>query len=383
MTMGVDLGVLTVTVASGDGVTEITAPAGGPRAGIRAALAAARPRGELCLAVPELWLSGEVTGASQLEDLRYECEDLAGVGPVAWTGQLAAVAALAAKQRGSGRYLVCDVGGSGVRAGMFVVSDGTVEIVATHAAEGGGWRDFDTAVRARVPAGLPGTWYAQAAEQGPRDSYVLEDAARAPDENGDTRVYRISGPGGTTDLSARDVIDSFAPARQRLRAAIEAVRGAGPSGTVVLTGGLSWLPLTARAVAEVAGAPPLLAGLDAAARGALMFAVGEARLAPPTERPAVSVPAHAIRDGLLEEVNVPLPWTAPFAAVPDGALLIDRHELDLTVAGQPRTARLPGLAPGPHRVGLRPAWPGSGVLVVRPVQGDRAHVIPLASLPAR
>ena len=72
----------------------------------------------------------------------------------------------------------------------------------------------------------------------------------------------------------------------------------------------------------------------------------------------MTVPAHAILyDGLLEEVSVPLPWTAPFAALPDGALLIDRHELDLTVAEQPRTARLPGLAPGPHRVGVRPPGP--------------------------
>ena len=370
-------------VAAGDEVTAVPAPVGGPRAGIRAALAAARTRGGLCLAVPETWLSGEVTGASELEDVRHECEDLAEAGPVTWTGQLAAVAALTAQQRGHGRYLVCDVGGSGVRAGIFVVSDGTVGIVATHAAEGGGWRDFDTAIRARVPAELPGTWYEQAAVQERRASMVLEDAAHAPDDIGDTRVYRISGSSGDTDLTARDVTDSFAPTRQRLRAAIAAVREAGAPGTVVLTGGLSWLPLTARAVAEAAGAPPFLASLDAAARGALLFAGGEARLTPPAERPAVTVPVHAIRDGLLEEVSVPLPWTAPFAALPDGALLIDRDELDLTVAGQPRTARLPGLAPGPHRVGVRPTWPGAGVLVVRPVRGDRAHVVPLASLAVR
>ena len=78
-----------------------------------------------------------------------------------------------------------------------------------------------------------------------------------------------------------------------------------------------------------------------------------------------------------------LPWTAPFAALPDGALTIDRDELELIVAGQPRTARLRGLVPGPHRVGVRPAWPGPGVLVVRPVTGDSAHVVPLASLTAR
>ena len=190
MTLAVDIGALTVKVAAPDGVTTVPAPSGGPRAGARAALAAASARGGLCAAVPEAWLTGEVGGASLREDVRHECEDVAGAGPVTWTGQLAAVAALTAKQHGRGRYLVCDVGGSGVRAGLFGVSDGTVEIVATHTADGGGWRDFDAAVRSGIPAGLPGTWYEQAVRQGPRASMVLEDAAASPEEFGDTRVYR-------------------------------------------------------------------------------------------------------------------------------------------------------------------------------------------------
>jgi len=305
---------------------------------------------------------------------------VARAGPVTWTGQLAAVAALTAKERG--RYLVCDVGGSGVRAGLFEVADGTVSIEATHAEDGGGWRDFEAAIRSGLPAGLPDAWYGQAVAQEGRASMVLADAAAAPEEFGDTRVYRISGPAGDVDLAARRVIDSFAPTRQRLQTAIQAVTGAGRPDDVVLTGALSWLPLAAQAIAVAVGTAPKVAGCDAAARGALLFARGEVRLAPPADNQTVTLPAHRIRDGLLEEFSVTLPWTAPFAALPDGALTIDRDELELIVAGQSRTARLRGLVPGPHRVGVRPAWPGPGVLVVRPVAGDHAHVVTLASLTA-
>jgi hypothetical protein len=383
MTLGVDLGALTVKIAADGEVADVPAPAGGPRAGIRAVLATASPRGGFCVAIPDAWLIGDVAGASLQEDVRHECEDVAGAGPVTWTGQLAAVAALTAKQRGPGRYLVCDIGGCGVRAGVFEAADGNVEIVATHTADGG-WLDFDAAIRSGAAARLPATWYEQAAGQERRASMVFEDAAASPEESGDTRVYRISGPAGHIDLRARHVIDSFAPTLERLRTAIGAVTGTGlPADGVVLTGALSWLPLVARAIFDAVGAAPVVAGLDAAARGALLFARGEARLAPPAECQSVTLPAHRIRNGLLEECSVTLPWTAPFGTPPDGALTIDRDELELTVAGQSRIARLPGLVPGPHRIGVRPTWPGPGVLVVRPVTGDNAHVVPLATLTAR
>lgn len=382
MTLAVDLGALTVKIATDDEVASVPAPSGGPRAGIRAALATASPRGGFCVALPDAWLTGDVTGASLQEDVRHECEDVAGAGRVTWTGQLAAVAALTAKQRGRGRYLVCDIGGCGVRAGMFRVGDGNVEILATHTADGGGWRDFDAAIRSGVDARLPATWYEQAAGQERRASMVFEDAAAFPEESGDTRVYRLSGPADHIDLTARNVIDSFTSTLRRLRAAIGAVIGTGSPEGVVLTGGLSWLPLAARAIVDAVGASPVVAGLDAAARGALLFARGEARLAPPAECQTVTLPAHRICNGLLEEFSVTLPWTAPFATLPGGVLAIDRDELELTVAGQSRRARLHGLVPGPHRIGVRPTWPGPGVLVVRPVIGDSAHVVSLVTLTA-
>jgi hypothetical protein len=353
MSLAVDIGALTVKVASDQEVTTIPAPSGGPRRGIRAALAAQSQRGGFCVAVPDAWLAGDVAGAGRQEDVRYECEDVAGTGPVVWTGQLAAVAALTAGQHGRGRYLVCDLGGSGVRAGMFDVSDGTVQIVSTHTADGGGWADFDAAIRSAVTGtGLPVTWYEQAAGQELRASMVLEDAAMSPGEFADTRVYRISGPGGNIDLTASQVTGCFAPTLQRLRAAIGAVTGAGLPESVVLTGGLSWLPLGVRVVADAVGITPQRSGPDAPARGALLFACGEFRLAPPVERQAVTLTAHRIHDGLLEEVSVILPWTAPFATVPGGALAIDRDELELTVDGRSHTVRLSGLGPGPHRIGV-------------------------------
>lgn len=383
MSLAADIGTLTVKVATGEGVTSLPAPPGGPRAAIRAALAAASPRSGLCVAVPDAWLTGEAAGAALLEDVRHECEDQAGAGPVTWTGQLAAVAALIVKARGGGRCLVCDAGGDGVRAGTFDVSGPQVKIVATQAAAGGGWRDFDALIRSTVPAGLPATWFEQAAGQGRRARIVLGDAAESPEELQDARVYRISGAGADLDLTARQLIDSFAPTAERIRDCVRAVTSARAPDVVVLTGGLGWLPLAARAIAGVAEATPMVTGVDAAARGALLFARSEALLAPPAACPAVTLPTHRIRDGLLEEVGVTLTWTEPFADLPGGALMIERSELELTVAGQPRVARLSGLAPGPHRVGVRPSWPGPGVLVVRPVTGDGAHIVPLASLDAR
>jgi hypothetical protein len=272
-----------------------------------------------------------------------------------------------------------------VRAGMFAVGDAHVQVIDTHSEDGGGWRDFDAAIRSEVAAGLPEAWYEQArtVQQEDRAKAVLEDAARSPEEYADTRVYRISGQGGKIDVSARLLTESFAPTARLLRIAVEAVTGTERPERVVIVGGLSWLPLATCAVADATGATPVMAGLDAAAQGALLFARGEVRLALPLGRQTVALPTHRIRDGLLEEVNVTLPWTEPFATLPDGTLTIDSEELELTVDGQPRAARLRGLVPGQHRIGIRPAWPGPGILVVRPVGGGAAHVVPLASLTSR
>jgi hypothetical protein len=385
---GVDLGARTVKVAAdGGGVRALAAPAGGPSGALRAALSAVGGRGVICVAVPDNWLSGAAADAAVQEKVRHECAEQLRYAQVLWAGQLAAAAAYAAAARGPGRYLVCDIGATGIRAGVFSVSAGAVRVEAVHAEAGGGWRAFDGEVRAGLPQSppLPATWSEQAANRDQHQAATVLDAALGGTESElATTVYRIPGPGGDIDLTAGMLIEGFAPTWERLEAAIATVRGTVPSDYVVLSGGLSWLPLAARAAGSAAGAAPLVAGPEAAARGALLFARGDAALVPPGERASVAVPVTRVRDGLLEEVSVPLSWTEPFAAFPGGPLILDREELLVSVAGLAKVARLRGLVPGPHLIGARPTWPGPGVLVIRPVVGDApVHVIPLSELTAR
>jgi hypothetical protein len=387
--LGIDPGALTLKIASGQEVAQFPSPAGGPVAILRSALSQAQPGAEICVAVPDAWLSGGTADVLRLEEMREECVKVGARAPT-WAGQLAAASAFAAADRGAGRYLVADLGGTGIRAGLFSVSDGSVQIEAVHAEAGGGWRDFDAAVRAALPSGqsseLPATWYEQAssAEKAARAVMVLDEALSGDDDALDTRVYRIAGPNGDIAITGRAVIDSFAPAERSLETAIAAVRAVGSPEHLVLTGGFSWLPLAARRAASAVGAEPLTLGPDAAARGALLFAGKEAALAPPAGREPVTIPVHRFRDGLLEGDDVRLPWNEPFAVFPAGALTVGSDELQVSFGGRPMIARLPGLAPGPHQIGLRAAWPGPGVLVVRPAAGGgAAHVVPLTDLVAR
>jgi hypothetical protein len=383
---GIDLGTLAVKVAGDSGgVRTLAAPPGGSAGALRTALSVAGGRRVICIAVPDTWLSGEAVGAATQEAVRHECAEELKYAQVLWSGQLAAAAAYAAAAHGAGRYLVCDTGGTGIRAGMFSVADGAVRVEATHAEADGGWREFDAEVRAGLPQSppLPAAWYEQAANQD-RAVTLLDAARRGTAGERAAEVYRIAGPDGDIVLTAGRLIEGFAPAEERLGAAITAVRGRVAPDQVVLIGGLSWLPLVARAAETAAGRAPLVAGLDAAARGALLFARGDAALVPPAERAPVAVPVSRVRDGLLEEVSVLLPWNEPFAAFPGGPLVLDSEELAVSVGGHTKVARLRGLAPGPYLIGARPAWPKAGVLVVRSAAGDGpVHVIPLAELTAR
>jgi hypothetical protein len=404
--VGIDLGGLTVTVATDRGApTQLPASPGDPAAGVRAALAAAGTPGTVCIAAPDAWLSGAKAGAASQEELRHECEDGARTGRVGWAGQLAAVSAFAAADRGPGRYLVCDVGGTGVRAGLFTVSGATVRVEATHAEAGGGWREFEAALRADLrssgsASALPANWYEQALDpaDAERAAVVLEEAVTTGrDDALETRVYGIVGAGPVIGLTAGRLIRGFEQTERRLRAAVTAIRGGPRPDHVVLTGGLGWFPLAARTAVIAAGvasagigpmgdAPgdgAVVVGVGAAAQGALLFARGDVSLTPPAGREAVVIPVHRFREGQLEGVCVKLPWTESFASFPGGALTIDRDELEVLVGGEPRVARLRGLVPGVHQIGLRPAWPGPGVLVARPADGGRPHIVPLSDLEAR
>ena len=120
--VALDAGTVTARVAvAGPDVRVVSSsvPAGDWRVRVSGALAAAglspASVGALCLAVPETWLDASVAGTAALEALRQACAQELGIARVTWVGQLAAVAAQAAGRHGPGRYLVCDIGATGVR----------------------------------------------------------------------------------------------------------------------------------------------------------------------------------------------------------------------------------------------------------------------------
>jgi hypothetical protein len=361
--LAIDLGTAT-TKAARDGQDSIVSPAAGDRRdAVSGAIAGLEP-GSVAMAVPEAWLDGSVAGTTAREALSEACAGL-GLARVTWTGQLSAIAALTARQRGDGRYLVADIGATGVRVAMLDVTGPTVRIVAVDAAAGAGWNDFDAALRARATGGpLPADWYLSAREQDRAARAVL---TRAMTSAGYRESAAYTFPGAS--LLAGQVIDSFAPTARRLHDGAGRVRQDRPADVVVLAGGLSWFPLAGSALAGTAGQDPVIVEPDAAARGALLFARGAASLAPPPELPPVVLPVHRIRDGELEELGLPLPWTEPFATPPDGPVLLDEPILAVDVGGRRMTVELPGLRPGPCQVGVRAGWSGASALVVRPGEG--------------
>lgn len=334
---------------------------------------------ELCLAVPDAWLDGSEAGARKQERLRRITEDELGLRRVRWAGQLAAVAALAAGQRTSapGRYLVCDVGGAGVRVGLCEVGagpapGGAVRHIAVHAEAGGGWRDFDHAIRTELGAERdPGlhAWPEQAAEQERRASLVFARARTSPDFLA-ARLYSLTGAHGVYELTARQATECFALTADRIRTGITAaLSGAagGDSGLItLLAGGLAWFPLAAAVIADSTGTPPVVMPPEAAARGALLIADDQAGLGQ-RGLPAVSLPVHQVRNGLLEQASVPLSWTCSFAGN-DDPLPLDGEEIVLDIGVGRVTVPLAGLAPGYYRAAVRPSWADDGILVLRAEQ---------------
>jgi len=375
--LALDLGTATAKIAPGEAEgTALTRPAPGGdwRARVSGALAAGDmvpPAEGICLAVPETWLDASVDGTVALESLRQACEEL-GMTRVTWAGQLAAVAALTSRRRGPGRYLVCDIGAAGVRTAVLDVTEQAVQVVAAQSASGGGWRDFDASIRA-LPHPVPADWQRQAADQDRRARAVFGRVASDPGVR-ESPVYTFTGPDGDRRLLTGQVADCFAPTAERIQSGAAHVLAGRTVEVAVLTGGLGWLPLAAVILAEAAGAIPVAETPDAAARGALLFARGTVQLAAPTLAP-VTLPAHRIRNGELEQVCVELPWTEPYARPADGPLVLEETELAVDVAGQRRTVSLPGLVPGPCLVGVRSGWSGSAALVARPADGSGGPVV--------
>jgi hypothetical protein len=326
------------------------------------------PPGRVCVAVPESWLDGDLSAAQAFEDLRHHLEDDLVVSPLTWVGQLSA-AALAAGQspsRPPGRYLVCDLGGTGVRTALIETAEQAVRPLAVDADRPGGWLAFRDRLRAALPAGQPepDLWFTAAEQQQRRAALVLAQATADPAFR-DTWAYRVGTTTASWEITAGLLIDSFAEVARQLRASVSAVLAGAVPDVAVLTGGFGWFPLAAQVVAETAGIAPEILGPHAAVQGALLIARGAARRRSP-QRPDASLPAHQIRDGRLEDLRLPLPWTYSLARSGDEPVVLDSAEVTLDIAGTLRTIPLPGLVPGPCRIGLRPSRPGRALLVIRP-----------------
>jgi hypothetical protein len=377
--LALDAGTVTAKLAV-DGAAEpvtVAPVVGGPWqtrvSAVLSAAGAASPVDGICLAVPEAWLDGGVEGTTAQEALRHACEDELGITRITWTGQLAAVAALAAQQYGPGRYHIADIGATGVRMALIEVAVPAVRIVAAAGVAGGGWRDFDAAVRTRVPDGghLPADWYRLVTDQGRRSRTALIQAASYPRY----REAPVTDEAAPHELLAGPLIDCFAATEQRIRTAAARVQQGGPAEVAVLTGGFGWFPLAGSVLADIAGTDPVVLAPDAAARGALLFARGTVRLARPDSLATVTMPMNRIAAGQLEEASLTLPWTEPFASLADEALLINERILTIDIAGRRVTASVPSLMPGPCRVGVRAGWTGRSALVVRPADGAGAPVV--------
>jgi hypothetical protein len=335
-----------------------------------------------CLAVPDSWLDGGVAGAHSLEALRQVVEVELGLADITWVGQLTAVTGLAASRKGprrSGRYLACDIGANGLRVIACEVTERSVMPLAVADSAGDGWLDIGDAAMAMMPADAGITaehWFQSMEGQRERAEAVFE-AAAADTAFRDARAYRVTGASGTCDLSAGQVMESFAPTADRLRAdATSVLAGASPIATV-LTGGLTrWFPLAAQVLQAATAMAPTVLGPESAAHGALLIAQGAVQ-PPPVSMPPVSLAMHQVIDGLLTDVTVPLPWTAPFAELDGGPLSLTGPELIIEVAGRRRMVPLTGVAPGLYRVGVRPTLRGSGLLILRstsPVAGEAVHI---------
>lgn len=389
--VAVDVGTLTTKVAvaragAAPQLSSLTTAAGSGRVFLSEVVAKARAQlggrlPQICFAVPDSWLSAEVAGGQAYEEFRHVVEDEMGLAELSWIGHAPAVTAAAADRwpdAGDGRYLICDIGGSGVRAAVCEVTGQEIRLVAACAAVGDGEQEFGTRALAAAQAESdlgPAGWHAQIRQQ-PRLALVLERAVADPSFL-DTPACTLVGANRSYGLTGGQLVDSFAPTAERLRAGISAVLAGERPAVAVLTGGLGWFPLAARAVAEAAGVAPKIADPQAAAAGALLVCRGVLHLAP-ISGPPVHLPVHQVKHGLLEEERLELPWTRSFASLGGEPLVLDTTQVPLEISGRPRTVRLPGLTPGSYLIGVRPGSPWRGLLVLREADSDDAvHISPL------
>ena len=206
-------------------------------------------------------LAGRERGGDHArEALGEACAGL-GLARVTWTGQLSAIAALTARQRGDGRYLIADIGATGVRVAVLDVTARWSGSWPWTARTAPGGTSSMPALRTRATGGpVPGDWYRSARDE-EQDRAARAVLTRAMSSPGYRESAAYAFPGAS--LLAGQVIDCFAPTAQCLQHAAGRVRQDRPADVVVLAGGLGWFPLAGSALAETAGQDPVIVGPDA------------------------------------------------------------------------------------------------------------------------
>ncbi|WP_242888237.1 hypothetical protein [Actinomadura litoris] len=356
--------------------------------------------GRTTVTVPESWLDGTPYGIRAYERLRWTLLEELGWPDVGWLSQAACVAADALARAGrpaEGSVLVCDLGARTTGAALCEAAEGTLRVTSVAVAEGGG-RAFDTAVAASAAslpvssapaapsatavgpaAGFAELFEGARARHGRRAAVVLPRAWSHPRYR-DAPVYRV----GDADVTAGTLISAFSATATALRSVVSrALAGSAPPRAIAVSGKFGVFPLVSRVLMDELAPPepPMVLGPAAAVRGALRIAAGGMAVAGP-ERPSVVLPLHRLRHGLLEVREVPLDPSAEFAVQDGYAVLVEVPAegpklFAVKVDGRDVPVRLPGLAPGRYRVGLRPSHACPGVLVLAPAAGGEPRHYPI------
>lgn len=344
------------------------------------------PPGPLAFVVPDRWLDGTPRGVVEHESFHRGLH-AAGLTGVSWYGRSPAAAARAAREHGSGTYLVCDLGWAGASLGLCRVEGRTIRVLATAFEPGAGGSAYARAVTEGMPPGARERFREAQAGQAARARAVL---SRAADRYRDDPVYSWDG----VTVPADRLIERFRPLADLIGQRVqEIVRAAGgPADFVVVSGGFGEFPLVETAMPG----PVRRLGPDAAVRGAALLDRADFTMARPV-RDEVRMPVHRVRDGLLETVDLLLePGPGTFAALGAEPLMVRGPgsgpcddsgsgsgsvvhaaggRLTLTVDGSHGEITVPA---GTYQVGLRSSFDGpvSLLLSARPTE-DEPVLVPL------
>ncbi|RSN48580.1 MULTISPECIES: hypothetical protein [Actinomadura] len=332
--------------------------------------------GDIAVTMPARWLDGTAEGVRAHERLRRVLLAELGWGQVTWLDQVDCIAAAAshdgrAAPSVQGPLLVCDLGARTIAAARCAAGPGTVRADAVAVADRHrvAGRAFAEAVAAATPVPAFDALFAEArTRQARRAAAVLSRAWTHPRYR-EAPVYRL----GDAEITAGTLVGAFTDTAEALTDVVRRVLDGTPAG-VALAGGFGMFPLAGRVLADTFGLPdPSRLGPAAAVRGALLIAAGAVTAAPPA-RPAVTLPLHRLRRGLLEVREVPLDPGADIArheGRPVRVEIPDRGTAPFHVRVDGRDVALPppDVPPGEYLLGLRPSHAGPGALVLYPAGG--------------